>query len=137
MNRQRVEVILRQAAAAFDLALEVKQNPSPLDFKLHRHLRPYFVEASQEMIDEGNHREAMFWIMGAYAIAHNAISIDAPPEEQAIHQARWSAILDEMGLDTPESSEVRQRQAQEFSGRISALADTIVASNPDIVRGTR
>ncbi len=62
MSRADVEAMLDQSVIAFDRSVEVYHTPTPYGFTIRPHLRPYLAEATQEMIDEGNHREAMFWI---------------------------------------------------------------------------
>jgi hypothetical protein len=50
LNRPQVEANLRDATETFDRAVKVTRTPVPYAFKLHSHVRPYVVEASQEMI---------------------------------------------------------------------------------------
>ena len=81
MDKAEVEAYLRQAAAAFDKAIEVKKTPSVLDFKLQAHIKPYLVDGSQQMIDEGYHREAMWWVEISYFVAMMAILNDGSASE--------------------------------------------------------
>ncbi len=133
MDRQQVESLLQDAARCFDRAVEVQQTPTPLSFKLKPHLRPYFVEASREMIIEGNHREATFWILGCMAIGCITLLIDSPIEEQQSWQSIWQDALSEFDLDEPSSWSARCQAAEELSGWIFQVSDRIVVENGGII----
>src|SRR4051794_5902819 len=57
----RAQQILNEGTEAFDRAVEIRRTPHPFQHKLHRHLRSYFVDSCQSMIDEGYYREALGW----------------------------------------------------------------------------
>lgn len=57
-----VQALHTQIISAFDHAVAVNRTPMPYGFTIQPHLRPYYVEATQELIDEGHHREAVYWI---------------------------------------------------------------------------
>jgi len=133
MNRAQIESYLQEGAEIFDRAVEVKRSPSPTGHKLHAFGRPYFVQAAKEMIDEGYHREAMWWICGCYNLSNAAIQNDAPEEEKPQFQASLDCLLDDMGLSTPEDWAVRAEQARALAEEVFQVADEIVAQNPEIV----
>ena len=51
-----VQAMLDRSVVAFDRSVEVYRTPTPYGFTIRPHLRPYLAEATQEMINEGNHR---------------------------------------------------------------------------------
>jgi hypothetical protein len=133
MSRAQVESYLQESARAFDRAVDVHRTPSPYGFKLHPHVRPYFVQAAQEMIDEGHHREAMFWICVFHFLSNAAIQNDASDEEKPQFQAIFDRLLDGLGLSTPEDWTSRVEQAKALAEEVFQVADEIVVQNPDIV----
>jgi hypothetical protein len=126
MSPERVAELLQEAGHAYDRALAVKRTPSAGDFKLRPHLRPYFMEATQEIIDEGYYREATFWILIAYLVAYVALMIDASPEEQGTFQASWDRVCDELGVGALASSIGRQREAELFAQSLFPVADALI-----------
>ncbi len=126
MSPQRVTELLREASHAYDRALVVKRTPFAGDFKLRPHLRPYFVEASQEIIDEGYYREATFWILIAYLVAYVTLMMDAAPEEQETIQVSWDRVCDELGVGALASSIDRQREAELFAKSLFPVADALI-----------
>src|SRR5262249_36536261 len=71
LRRAEVEAYLGDCALAFDRAVAVTRTPVPFQFKLKPHVRPYIIAGAQEMIDQGYHREAMFWISGFLMFANS------------------------------------------------------------------
>lgn len=132
LSREQVQSYLNQCAKAFDLAVRVKRTPSPFDFKLHAHLRPYFVEASQEMIDEGNYREAMWWVLSCIYISVAAIENDAPEADRREHQHNLVLLLNELGLKTDGDWRDRLQAAQHLAEKIYQAAEQIIELNPEI-----
>ena len=98
MSRADVQAVLDQCVIAFDRAVEVYQTPTPYGFAIRSHLRPYHVEGTQEMIEEGNYREAMFWITcldTAYVVLQN----DAPAAEKTVFAAQFQAMHAALGYN--------------------------------------
>ena len=83
MSRADVQAMLDRSVIAFDRSVEVYKTPTPYGFTIRPHLRPYLAEATQEMIDEGNHREAMFWITALAGKSYLVLQNDAPDSEKA------------------------------------------------------
>src|SRR5207237_3505448 len=131
MSRADVQAMLDRSAIAFDRSVEVYHTPTPYGFTIRLHLRPYLAEATQEMIDEGNHREAMFWITALAGESYLVLQNDAPdgekPEFAAQLQAMHAALgyADTSGLTQAWAERVAsdERLAQE----IYSIADALVA----------
>jgi hypothetical protein len=132
LSREQVVFYLQECAITFDRAVEVKQTPSFWDIKLHPHLRPYAIEGAQEMIDEGNHREAMFWIEMFFVISLAAILKDAPDTEKPRFQTTFKQLVSDLGLSTPEDWRAHLIQADDLKNEVFKVADDIVKYNPKI-----
>jgi hypothetical protein len=130
MSRADVQALLDQTVLAFERAVEVYQTPISFGFTMRAHLRPYVAEATQEMIDEGNHREAMFWIScldTPYLVLQN----DAPDAEKPVVAAQLQAILAALGYTSAEAWAERVVAAEQLTQEISAIADALVALHPE------
>lgn len=133
MTSSQVVSYLQEAIRAFDRAVDMHRTQSPYGFKLHPYVRPYFVQATQEMIDKGYHREAMFWIWVCHWLSNAALQNDAPAGEKARFQAGFDRLLNDMGLSTPEDRTARAEPARAVAEEVFQVADEIVAQNPEIV----
>jgi len=135
LTREQVERYLQAGAEAFDRAVQVARTPVQFGFKLCAHVRPYIIDAAQEMVDAGHHREAMFWIGGFLVIANGAIQADAPPADRPYFQATVDGLLADLGLDTLQAVAVRVARARVIAEAVFKLADEMVTNTPDIVDG--
>jgi hypothetical protein len=132
VSKAQVEEYLLDCAAAFDKAVEVTRTPFQFQFKLHPHVKPYFIEGSREMIEEGYHREAVLWIAAGTLISTYAIQLDAPENDKPPFLAAAYRLLSDLGLTTPEEIESRVQQAKALTDRVYKVADFIVNENSEI-----
>jgi hypothetical protein len=133
LSQGQVESYLQECIHVFDRAVEVKRTPSPLDSKLHAHVRPYFVEGTQEMINAGDRREAMIWIAACYIISIAAIYNDAPAAEKQPFLAGFARFLRALGMGTPDELSSRMQRERELVAEIFTVAEDIVNSNPALI----
>ena len=132
MGKAEVQAYLLDCVAAFDKAVEVTRTPFPFQFKLHPHVKPYFIEGSREMIEEGYHREAVPWIAAGTLISAYAIQLDAPEDEKPPFLAAAYKLLSALRLTSPEDIELRVQQAKALTERACKVADFIVNENSEI-----
>ena len=118
---------------AFDRSVEVYHTPTPYGFTIRPHLRPYLSEATQEMIDEGNHREAMFWISALAGESYLVLQNDAPEEEKPEFAAQLRAMYVALGYaDTPADVwAARGASAEHLAHEIYRIADALAGLQPE------
>ncbi len=131
-SREQAERYLQDAAEAFDLAVRVKRTPHPFGHKMYAHLRPYLVEGSREMMDDGYYREAMGWTMAFYVNSMQIIQIDAPSKVTPDMQAKFDECMSQFGLNGPISWQERIARAKALFHEIFIVADEIIGCNPAI-----
>ena len=133
LSRPQVEAYLQDCATAFDRAIEVTRTPIPAGFRLSPHVKPSFVGGLREMIEEGDHREAVLWIGAHLLLSNSAIQMDAPEDEKPQFQMIVDEFVSDLGLRTSEDISSRYQRAKELTDSIFEVADDIVRRNPDIV----
>lgn len=130
MSRTDVEALLDQTMTDFDRAVEVIKTPIPYGFAIRDHLRPYYVEGTREMIDEGSHREAMFWV-AIHDVVYLALHHDAPDDEKPIFAAHFQAMCTALGYTSDEVWAERVETATHLAAEIYGIADGLVALHPE------
>ncbi len=130
LSRQQVDRYLRDCAETFDQAVAVTRTPVPFQFKLQPHIRPYIIDGAQELIGQGYHREAMFWIGGFLIFANTAIQCDAPAAKKPHFQAKVDQLIEEIGLGTPADIAARASAAQDLAAAIFGIADDLAERSP-------
>jgi hypothetical protein len=131
MSRADVQALLEQSVVAFDRSVEVYHTPTPFGFTIRAHLRPYLAEATQEMIDEGHHREATFWIMTLVTESYLVLQNDAPDAEKPLFAAQVQAMLAALGYTSAERWAERVAAAERVTQEICSIADALVARQPE------
>jgi hypothetical protein len=128
-SREQAERYLQDASEAFDLAVKVKRTPHLFGHKIYAHLRPYLVEGTKEMMDEGYYCEAMGWTMAFYGASMQIIQTDAPSQLTPNMQAKFDECMSRFALDGTVSWEIRIEEAKAIFREIFMLADEIIACN--------
>ena len=126
MRRADVQAMLDQSVVAFDRAVAVYHTPTPYGFTIRAHLRPYLVAATQELIDEGQHREATFWIMTLVSEAYVVLQHDAPDAEKPVFAAQFHAMLAALGYTSAAAWTVRIAAAERLTEELFRIADAAV-----------
>lgn len=130
LDAPAVERLLDRTIAAFDRAAAVNRTPIPYGFTIQPHLRPYYLEGSREMIAEGLHREAVFWI-GCLDVAYVVLANDAPEAEQPGFAAELSELYALLGYDSATAWTARLAAAERLAAEIGLLAAKRSALHPD------
>ncbi|HEY7030033.1 MAG TPA: hypothetical protein VH482_01835 [Thermomicrobiales bacterium] len=128
----QVEDLLNDGIDAFDLAVAVIKTPHPAQHKMHRHLRPYFVESCGGMVAAGDHREALFWGILFCLTSTDVILADGPAAVQPAFAAYQHRFLQALGMDDAGARADRYVQAERLADRFFALAEEIIDRHPEI-----
>lgn len=94
--------------------------------------RPIAVDGSRELIDRGDHREAVFWLLATFARCHTALAVDAPDLHTARLPAFREAVADLTGLTDTEELLARRDEVLRFVPRLWAVTEEILAADPEV-----
>ncbi|MBE7555939.1 MAG: hypothetical protein HS126_33210 [Anaerolineales bacterium] len=133
MSPERVAQLLQEGIEAFDLAVQIRRTPHPAQHKLHPHLRPYFVNSCQRLLDEGYYGEAGHWLALFHLSSIGVIMVDGPDGEKPRFAERSRRFLKDLGMDTAAASAARFEQANGLYVEFFALARDIISRHPGIV----
>jgi len=131
MSRDEVQAMLDETAIVFDRSVQVYQTPTPYGFTMREHLRPYLTEATQEMIEEGLHREATFWIVTLATESYLVLQNDAPDEEKPIFAAQLQGMLTKLGYGFAGAWAERVAAAEHLAREVYAIAEELVTRYPE------
>ena len=102
LTPEKVQSFQDDFAESFDYAVAVNRGRTPFSFKLNAHIRPYVVDGCQEMIDEGYHREAMFWITIGLFVSNLAIQVEGDHDRKGQFQGKFETFLTALCLESKE-----------------------------------
>ena len=131
MTRDQAEYHLAALAHAFDAAKEVVETPFFFSSDLSDEARPVAIDGSGEMIEAGDHREAVFWMVATSARCQKVFYHDAPALYGRF-EAGFRDLLDDLGIAS--SSDLRRRGAEveAFLPRLWEITRKIIAANQGI-----
>jgi hypothetical protein len=93
-------------AATFDATVPVARTKFPFSSDISAVARPIAIDGSRDLIDAGDHREAMFWIVATLARCHQILAADDP----ALHRRLLPHLRAAAGdLGITDSADIRRR----------------------------
>jgi hypothetical protein len=115
---------------AFDAAAAAAETPFPFASDITPAARSTSVDGSRELVEQGHHREAVFWIAVTYARRLATLASDAPAAAPG-HLPGFSALLGDLGIASPADLGRRAGKVRGFLPRLGRVAEAILAANPD------
>lgn len=132
MSRQRVDHHLDVLAGAFDAARAVVQTPFFFASDISEVARPLTIDGSRELIQRGQHREAVFWIVATYSRCRKILHHDAPEETRARFEPGYLELLGDLGIGSFEDIRRGCKQVERFLPRVLDAAEEIMSTNRSI-----
>jgi hypothetical protein len=98
-DRVSVQRHLDELSEVFDRALAVAKTPVFFTGDITPDGRPVAIDGSQQLIDKGDYREAVFWLIATYARCQKILSADAPSSLRHAGSLRFrSAVRELLGV---------------------------------------
>ena len=117
---------------AFDAAAAVIRSPFFFAADISEAGRPVAIDGSAEMIAEGYHREAMFWVAASWCRCMLVLRTDAPDTDIAVHERGFRDLLTDLGIASVADIECRRQAIRAALPSIWSVAEQIMATNPEI-----
>lgn len=132
MTAEQVRQHLEQLEVTFDTAADVSSTPFFFSSDITVSARPIVIEGSRELIESGNHLEAVFWIAATFARCHKVLDADAAPDTKQSLAPAFQALINDLGIGTSESYLNRAEQIRNYLPALSKTADDMIAAYPQI-----
>lgn len=132
MSRKQAEGHLAALSAVFDVAKTVVKPPYQFAADISDHGRPVANGGSQELIERGYHREAIFWMVATYSRCQDVLSQNAALEVQEQFHPGYHALLTDLGISSFADRQRRREQIEGLLPRVWKVAEEIMGKNPQI-----
>lgn len=132
MARGQVETLLASCADAFDAAKQVITTPFFGDMLITDFSRPMAIDATQELITAGFHREVVFWVALMHTLCQKALQNDAHKSVQDRYAPSYERLLAELGIATPADIRARVEHLRDLVSEVMKVAEAIIATNPAV-----
>ncbi|MFF2961954.1 hypothetical protein ACFVT1_24150 [Streptomyces sp. NPDC057963] len=131
LSARRTGQHLDELARTFDAAARVARTPFFFSSDITAEARPIAIEGSRQLIERGDHREAVFWIIATFARCHAVLAADAPDLHVARLPAFREAVAD-LGVTSTEDLLHRADEVIGYLPRLRQTAADILAANTGI-----
>ncbi len=129
LTRARTEHHLAALTEAFDATKTLDATPFFFAADISEAGRPIAIDGSRELIERGQHREAVFWLVATWSRCLKVLEQDAP-QERFTHGYR--ALLADLGIRSLADMERRSQQVREILPRVLQVAEAIMAATPEV-----
>ena len=133
MSRAQVEYHLKSCTEVFDVAKGFVKTPFFGATYITDYSRPISIDGSRELIESGDHREAVFWLIATQYFCQKALYLDAPKEVQDRYASCFRGLLYDLGISTFADLQQRNQQAKDLLPAVWEVAEAIIAANPEII----
>ncbi|MFH8612930.1 hypothetical protein ACH4D5_36210 [Streptomyces sp. NPDC018029] len=131
LSPHRVQHHLHELAATFDATARVAKTPFFFSSDITPAARPIAIDGSQALIDAGDHREAVFWIIATFARCHTVLAADAPRLHASLAPPFQAAVAD-LGISSTQDILHRAEEVSRFLPRLWQTTEDILARNSEI-----
>jgi len=131
LTQQQVSGFIDLLENAFDKAITLAKSEFFFSTDISEIARPIAIDASRELVNGGNHREAMFWILATYARCLKIFEVDAPSELES-HETSLLTILESMGIASQGDRLDSRTHTLSRLDHIEMLAQKIIDSNSQV-----
>jgi hypothetical protein len=132
LSQERVAEHLAALAQVFDVAKTVIKTPFFFASDISDAARPIAIDGSRALIQRGDHREALFWIVATYSRCQQVLAHDAPRAVQQHFDPGYRRLLADLGISDPADLRQRGDAIKRFLPQLWETAMAIVAANPGI-----
>ena len=123
-------------AEAFDAAGRVVRTPVFFANDLSPAARPIAIGGSRELIQTGDHREAVFWIVATWCRCMIVFQNDAPELATRFGPGFRAAVAD-LGIASLDDLVARADEVLAYLPRLTSIAASIMDRTPEIGDGSR
>lgn len=132
MTQAEAETHLESLVGVFESASSVIRTPFSFAADISQLARPVAIDGSRELIERGDHREAVFWLAVTYTRCMIVLAQDGLPGLFEQHEPGWHRLLADLGIHSPADLGIRSRQVLETLPKIWAVAEAMIDANPEI-----
>lgn len=130
-SRNRAEKHLQAVAHAFDRAKCLPKGDFPFAADISEAARPVAIGGSRELIEQGFHREAIFWLVATYSRCQWIFAFNGCGDSGDGLSQGYTSMLGDLGINSLADLESRCSQVLAFLPRVLEVADEVMATTPE------
>lgn len=132
IDRARASQHLLSLVTIYDAASAAMKTPFPFASDISHLARPIAIDGVREMIEHGNHREAMFWIGVTHSRCQKVLSLDAPENLGEGFRDGYHGLIADLGLSAWADVGRRRAEIERALPKVCDVAEEMIAANTQI-----
>ncbi len=132
MSSSRAAHHLAALTVAFDAASAIGNTAFPFSADISGPGRPIAIDGSRDLIERGDHREAVFWLVATYARCRAILAQDGPPDTRHRFDEGFQELLGDLGVPSFAHLQARAAVVRQALLGIMTVADAIIAATPAV-----
>ena len=131
-TRRQAEGHLDAVAAAFDRAKRIPKGEFPYAADISDAARPVAIDGSRALIEQGFHREAVYWMVATYSRCCWIFHFNGFNDIGDRFLQGYRSMLGNLGINSVADLRARSSEVREFLPRVTEVAEAITAATPEI-----
>jgi hypothetical protein len=132
MSQERVRRHLRALGAAYDATAEHLDSSFRFAADLRPAARLIAIDGTREMIDEGLHREAVFWLVSTFSRCLQGLVRDAPRAVRDLCEDGFRDLLRDLDIETRGDLVRHAGHVRSWVPQLESVAADIIDGTPEI-----
>jgi hypothetical protein len=132
MTRERASGHLVWLTELFDHAAAIITSPHPFAADISSVGRAVAIDGSREMIDDGDHREAVFWMVATASRCMKVLWQDGTDETWDRFEPGFRSLVADLGIRSVSDIERRRTLVEISLPWVWGIAESIIDANPQI-----
>lgn len=132
MTSRRVSNHLNALEDIFDQSVLVSQTPFFFSSDISRDTRHIAIDGSRKLIQSGNYKEAVFWIIATFSRCYAILKVDGSIEVLRLCVSAFDAILDDMGIYNTSDLIRHSQQTIQFLPELESISEKIMLAHPEV-----
>lgn len=125
------------AEYAFGRAKCLPKGEFPYAGDISEAARGVAIDGSRELIEQGCHREAVFWIVATYSRCQWILDFNGCDDGGGRLQLGYLSMLNDLGIASATDLEARRKQVLGFLPRVMEVAEAVMDTTPEIEQGNQ
>jgi predicted nucleotidyltransferase len=133
LKPQSAKIHLKNLEKTYDAAVKAARTPFPFREDITVKSKIIAIDGSYRFIEEGYHREAVFWMVATYARCHKILAADAPAGIQKELLPDFKNFMQELGISSDKDIINRRERVIQFLPELWNVTEEIIDKNPGII----
>lgn len=128
ISRAKAESHLNSLAQMYDVAKNLLRTPFYSATEISDDAQKINIEGMMQWIEQGDHKEAMYWIAVIYSFCQKVLYNDASKEVQDRFTPAYMHLLSDLGIHSFSDLKNRNKQNEETLPVVWSVAEAIIAT---------